>query len=280
MTARLSPAPRPGLKGRLRLVCALDDAGRSHLREQAFSVPFHLSKPFHEEDVLVVNVVNPTAGLFSGDSLTSFVHVGAGARLLVTAPSATRVHDTQGGFAQATQEFSAAAGARLEILPELFIPHRGARYRQRTKIRLEPGAELSHLEMLAPGRVASGEIFAFEELDWNTRIWLGPRLIVRERFKFSPHGPIFHALAAFSPQAYLATFFFITDRFTKNSPCWAELDSLSGDDLWIGFSQLVHGGWVVKILARESVALRKAVAAVRRSCHASAGWPVVLARKI
>src|SRR5215207_8034190 len=53
--------------GHLDILCAVDAEGRSHLRHQSFRAPIHLSKPHLDEGTLVVNVVNPTAGLLAGD---------------------------------------------------------------------------------------------------------------------------------------------------------------------------------------------------------------------
>jgi urease accessory protein len=279
MNAVASPA-RSVLKGQLRLVCGVDETGRSYIREQFFSVPFHLGKPFHDHGVLVVNVANPTAGMFRGDSMQSTVRVETGARLLVTNPSATRVHDTQGGRSETGQDYFVQAGGWLEVLPELFIPQRGARHRQRTRIILEYGGELSLLEMLAPGRVASGEVLAFDELDWRTEIRHGEDEVVRERFILSPKNKSLRALKIFSPHTYLATFFLITHRLRKTSLCWEEIAALQAPGLWIGSSALVSVGWVVKILAHDSAELRRGVEAVRRSCFRSADWPLADARKL
>src|SRR3954462_2484072 len=112
----------PGLSGHLELVCAVDAGGRGYVREQAFSGPIHLGKPHLDEDVLVVNVANPTAGLFAGDRIRYRIVVESGARLLLTAPSASRAHCIAEGDAQVEQEFRVAAGAWLESWPEMFIP--------------------------------------------------------------------------------------------------------------------------------------------------------------
>ena len=276
----LAPAPRQELHGHLRVVCDVDQVGRSHLKEQSFCAPFHLSKTYLDQGVLVVNVVNPTAGLFRGDSTRGDVEVRAGARLLLTNPSATRVHDTQEGRSEAIQNFSVRANGWLEILPELFIPQGGARHRQRTSIDIEPSGELLFLEMLAPGRVASGEIFAFAELDWQTEIYFGGRTIARERFVLSPANGSVRALRQFSAHTYVATFFVITKRLEPKSPCWAELDHLHSAGLWIGRSQLMAGGWVIKILAESSGRLRHAVSFLREKLFQSAGWPWPDTRKL
>ena len=119
-----------GLHGHLRLVCAADEQGQTYLREQSFCAPVHLSKPYRDEDTLVVNIVNPTAGLLSGDRVHYDVAVESGARVLLTAPSASRAHRIVEGDARMTQEYRVAAGGWLESWPEIFIPQGGARYRQ------------------------------------------------------------------------------------------------------------------------------------------------------
>ncbi|HEY0257191.1 MAG TPA: urease accessory protein UreD [Candidatus Methylacidiphilales bacterium] len=280
MCDRAANPERPGLQGHLLLVCGVDENGRSYLKKQSFCAPFHLSKTFQDNGVLVANVVNPTAGLFRGDVARSEVRVEAGARLLLTQPSATRVHDTQGGRSETEQTYFVAANSWLEILPELFIPHRGARHRQRTRIQIEPSGELCYLETLAPGRVASGEVFAFEELEWHTEIRCGNQLLVREKFVLSTKNRSLCALDRFSEHTYIATFFLISDRFEAKSDCWPEIERMHADDVWIGFSRLVAGGWVIKILAGESHRLRDTVSAVREKMHRAAGWPLPLARKL
>src|SRR5450432_1187537 len=174
------------MTGHLDLVCAADENGRSFLRQQSFNAPLHISKPFLDEDTLVVNVVNPTAGFFAGDRVRCRVCVESGARLLLTSPSANRVHRMIAGEACVEQNFSVKSGGSLEVWPELFIPQGGAKYRQKTHIEVETGGELLFFETFAPGRVASGEAFQFESLDFETDIFYAGEKIVRERHQLSP----------------------------------------------------------------------------------------------
>ena len=113
------------LTGHLDLTCAADEAGRTYIREQSFRAPFHLSKPSWDEHALLVQIVNPTAGVFAGDGLRSRVAVESGARLLLTTPSANRIHAMPSGRATLDQHFAVADGGWLEVMPELFIPQAG-----------------------------------------------------------------------------------------------------------------------------------------------------------
>src|SRR5688572_13830614 len=187
-----SPAAR-GLTGHLQLTCAADSSGRSYLRSQSFRAPIHISKPHSDGNRLIVNVVNPTAGLLDGDRISIRVSVEPGAQLVLTAPSASRVHRMRDGCAVVEQGFEVAEGGSLECWPELFIPQAGARYRQVTTIDVARGGELLFFESLAPGRVASGERFAYLGLEWFADLRLEGRLIARERYRLGPDTPALNA---------------------------------------------------------------------------------------
>ena len=227
-----------------------------------------------------MNVVNPTAGLFCADTTQSSVRVESGARLLLTTPSATRIYDTQSGRSSAEQDFHVCTGGRLEIFPELLIPHRGARHRQITRINVERAGELCFLETLAPGRVAHGEVFAFRELAWSTEIIYAGQRVVREKFILSHKNGSITALLAFSPHPYLATFFVIGERLDALAERWPALDALHEESLWLGLSRLTQGGWILRLMARDSSKLRQGIAAVRKEIHAACAWPLPQARKL
>ena len=265
-----SPAAR-GLSGHLHLTCAADAHGRSFIREQSFSAPIHLSKPHLDEGVLVVNVANPTAGLFAGDRIRVRVAVEGGARVLLTAPSASRAHRVVEGEARVEQEFHVASGGWLESWPELFIPQGGARYRQRTVARVEEGGELLLIEMIAPGRTAAGETFAFSELDWETDLFLGDTKIARERYRLTPESPTLAAVRGQFAEAYYASCFLVSSRLRADAECWQRIHDLHSDVAWVGVSALVRGGWAIRVLAAGSIALRKCIAQIRREIYVALG---------
>lgn len=260
-----------GLSGHLNLTCASRADGQTFIRAQSFAAPIHLSKPHLDEGVLVVNVVNPTAGLLAGDRIAVRVAVESGARVLLTAPSASRAHRVVEGDARVEQEFLVAQGAWLECWPEMFIPQGGAHYRQRTVARVEEGGGLLLIEMIAPGRTASGEVFAFAELDWETELFLGEEKIARERYTLTPESPTLAAVRARFPEAYYASCLVVSSRLTQDAACWSRIHELHEEAAWVGVSALVRGGWAVRVLAEGSVVLRTKIAAVRREIYTALG---------
>ena len=219
------------MNGHLHLTAVHDPAGnRSFIGRQSFRAPMHVGKGDWRDGVLTVHAVNSTAGLFAGDRVEWRIDVEPGARLRLVSPSATRVHRAaREGVppemlapAHGEQQFRVGGGGFLEVWPELFIPHAGCRYRQTTRIEIEPGGEGLFCESLAPGRVASGEAFAWESLQWATDIYHGGEHVARERWQMRPGAepdPLAGWRGALGvPAPFYATVFFVSDRLGAKLP--------------------------------------------------------------
>jgi urease accessory protein len=251
------------LSGHLDLACAADEHGRTFIREQSFRAPFHLSKPYWDEHALIVQIVNPTAGVFAGDTLLSRVAVESGARLLLTTPSANRIHAMPSGCASVEQHFSVAEDGWLEVLPELFIPQAQCRYRQRTSIEVAAGGEMFFVETLAPGRVARGEILEFTEIDWQFELRRAGELVARERFVLKPSDESTASLRSPFAAGYYASCYLITERIQPDHEIWRPIHDLGGDSVLVGASRLVSGGSTIKVLAADNIKLTRTLRAIR-----------------
>ena len=255
------------MTGHLHLTAAADPrTARTALRAQSFRAPVHIGKGHWDPaaDVLTVHTVNATAGLFAGDAVDWRVRVEAGARLRLVSPSATRVfrHARPGGEisgddARTDQTFHVGgAGAWLEVWPEGFIPHAGCRHRQTTRLDVEAGGGALLCEILAPGRVAMGEAWAFERLRWALDISHAGRPVARERWDLRP---------AERPES-LASLFLIGAAKPALDGWMEDEDGLSklGSGCWVGASRLEGGaGWMVKVLAADGAVLRRTLGTVR-----------------
>jgi urease accessory protein len=269
------------LNGHLDLLACPDEAGRTILRRQSFAPPIHISKPHHDSGWLVVNLANPTPGLLAGDRVNVSVEVASGAKLLLTAPSANRIHTMQEGHAELLQNFRIASGATLDVWPEYLIPQASARYRQRSRVEVEPGGTLLWTETIAPGRTAHGEVFAFSELRFATDIVRGGTQIVRERYLLTPACATTDALRRVFPAAYYASVVCISDALGEGAGCWPVIRALHEPSrVWVGESCLAPGAFAVKITAADSPALRRTVSAVRAAIQQAAGMTAASVRRV
>ena len=253
-----------GLHGHLDLLAGIDEAGNTVLRRQSFAAPVHISKPHRDEGWLVVNMASPSPGLLAGDRVNVNVEVESGARILLTAPSANRIHTMAEGFAEVSQRFMVRAGGSLDVWPEYLIPQKDSAYRQKTRIEVEQGGTLLWTESIAPGRSAYGEVFEFRDMRISTDIILAERPIVRERYRIGSEHPSIHGLRTIFPQGYYASIVCIAPTAESISDSFIELwESLDTRRAWLGYSQLAAGASIVKVIAADSPTLRSLVAAAR-----------------
>ncbi len=252
------------VRGRLRLRAEADDRGHTVLTRRVHEGAFHLSKPYWDGRVLMVQWVNPTAGVFAGDVLESQVEAGPGAALLVTTPSATRIHTRQNAGLPAglqNQSFHVASGGWLEVQPEWLIPQRGSAFRQNTEIAVEEGGALFYAELLAPGRMAHGEALVFEELDLRLRLTVGGKLRVQERLYSTPER-LWPLCSGDSRPLFVGTVILCgavevlkvaRECLAQQTECQSGISAISADTV------------VVRLTATASIPLRQALRALRAS---------------
>jgi len=223
----------------------------------------HISKPYWDECALIVQLVNPTAGLFAGDRLHLSVELSPGSKVALTSPSATRFHTMPEGRAEVVQSFHLSQNSWLDSWPELLIPQRDSDTCQITRITLEKGAQMVFLDSLAPGRVAHGECYAFRRLETMLEIFSEGNLIVKERSVLDPAQNIWPLEVPGWDVCYYGALWIAGD-FPLDL---AELESfpeISSDSYFSGASQIAPNLSVIRLVAPSSLLLKKLIAQTRQ----------------
>lgn len=135
-------------------------------------------------------MVNPGGAYLGADLFTVDVEVGAGAKLLLTTQSATKIYRTPGSFAEQRMSLRLGEGAQLELSPDQLIAYREASYRQNTHILLRPSSSLVMAEVITPGWSPDGASFRYEELRLRNEIWVdgqdGAQLLLLDNLLIRP----------------------------------------------------------------------------------------------
>lgn len=274
-------SPASGAQGHLQIECQADSDGRTFLAKQSFRAPIHLSKPHWDGNYLIINVVNPTAGLFAGDYVEATVRVCAGARVVLTTPSATRVFRAKHPMerTEIVQTIVVENAGRLDLCPDMLIAHGGARYSQASRIEVHAGGELFFTEMLAPGRTASGEVFAYDQLEFTTDLVVGRQFAVRERYGLHASSEGLQSMRRRFPRAYYASSLVVSPA--KN---WEILqkrvEELNGATVIAGASQPADNVYAIKMVAADSMSLRLAISKVRTMVYSHWQSPEPILRKL
>ncbi len=164
----------PRVQAKLSLAFEYNEPARSTiLASSCQEPPLKVVRAFPQQNgATLVHLHNVSGGLLGGDRLSLNVRIGAAATVQLTTTSATRIYRPrqQAATTEQSTEITLAENALLEYIPDAIIPFAGARYEQRTRISLASGAGLFWWEILAPGREASGEIFAYESVEMHAEI--------------------------------------------------------------------------------------------------------------
>ncbi len=171
--------PSDGRTGRATTLGCVDlifarVGSRTVLRRHHSVAPLHvqglLAKSAAENDCAEVVILNVAGGVVGGDTLDQRITAEPGAAVRVLTAGATRLYRVAGPVpARATTVLRVAAGARLEYLPDEIIPYAGALYESRMELELEPGAHAIVTEVVGPGRLHRGELFAYRRLTLRVR---------------------------------------------------------------------------------------------------------------
>jgi urease accessory protein len=229
------------------------------VRIQRQDPPWKVVRAFPQESgILLVHLHNVSGGVLAGDRLQLRIDVAAGAAAQITTTGATRLYRHRAGAEDSEQRVQITVGedALFEYLPDPVIPYAGSRHVQFTEIRMAPRSALFWWEILAPGRQAAGEQFAFERLRIDNHVVTGTRSALRENFVLDPARRPLTAAARMHEYTWTASLCICQEG--RTAATWRaledELNALAaqrtrqGQSIW-GASTLAWDGVVVRGLA-------------------------------
>ena len=263
----MAPAgARRSTDGVLQLV--LQQRGTRTVVQDCYThVPLQILRPVYLDDTgtAYIYLLNPGGGVVGGDTYTLTVTLDTGAQAYLTTPSATKIYATPGTPAQQRITFTLHAEAVLTYLPGQTIPFANAAMHQDMTIRLGAGACAFVGEILAPGRVARQERFAYREYCTSLRVEdMHGRVLLRERSRLQPHSQPLRNLGLFEGYDYLGTFYALGDSQRLPASLAECLHALleQRPQLIGSATALAHGGLVARLLATDHSSVDQALFAI------------------
>ncbi len=290
-TARQTPSvshPTARVNASLALRFEYDAARRTAvLQASSQEPPLKVVRAFSLEDgSALIHLHNVSGGLLGGDQLRMMLEIGESAHVQVTTTGATRIYRSRPDARPATQRIDVRVrqNACLEYLPDPIIPFADSRFAQHTRIRLDSGAGLFWWEVLAPGREACGELFAYDAFEMKTSILALDNPIAIERVRVEPKTYPISSPARLGKHRYWATFYIC--RVGLETSEWLALEyqlrevireSFPAADMLWGISTLPAHGIVCRCLAvcgRDALAcLNKLWRAAKLSLYGTEAIP-------
>lgn len=178
---------RFGKQSRLLLDVACEN-GRSFLQDSSFTAPFKVMKPFYGDDLMQIMVLSVSAGLMAGDDQAIDIRLGAGARARIGSQAAEKVHAMPPEL-RASRRIAVhlAQNSSLVYTPLPVIPFADSAFAGTIAFDLEDAtASLVYCDIIAAGRVAGGECFAFREYRNRATVRQAGRLVYADNVVFLP----------------------------------------------------------------------------------------------
>jgi urease accessory protein len=247
-----------GKLGVLRLALA-PRGGRTVVAEQYWRIPLQVLPPSYQDDddSAWVYLLNPTGGVVQGDSLRTHVALAPGARSLLSTQSATKVYRMDEGYAEEINHYTLTGDAVLECVPDQTIPFAGSRFYRSTRVDLEPESTLILTDLLAAGRVARDERFAFEQLfvEVEVRVDGEPRFV--DRLHVAPAEGRLDRLGLWNGQAYYGCLYAYSSRLDEGLVAGLA-DLVEGrEGVYGGAGQPAPGFAVARVLGPTTWAMRE-----------------------
>ena len=158
------------------------------MARQFWKIPLQILKP-HYYDVdgtAVVYSLNPAGGILQHDRLLTEIECEAGADAIFTTPGNNKYYRMDEDCAKVWNRLYVRSGGVLEYLPEHNVPFAESAVYQENEFRVEKGAVLFAADMVTPGRVGSGEQFAYARFASRTRIYIDGELALYDNCCLEP----------------------------------------------------------------------------------------------
>ena len=232
----------------------------------------HVSKPYWDGDVLLTQVINPTAGLFAGDTLAIRVSVEEGSSVALTSPSATRFHTMDSEKARVDQHFSIKEGAYLEFLPDWNIPQKNSEVEQDTTVDVAKGGQCVFVERFMPGRIAHGEAYTFRSFTARTKVYYASKLVSQERMHLEGGEDGWPLHTREFKISYYGAFWLVKENIKDQQKIVYELENLlSSDQIYCGVTLLNDSVMIVRLMASRSVHMQSCIVQTRK--HLTSVFP-------
>lgn len=199
-----------------------------------------------------------------GDRYSVEVELADGAMAHISTGAATQIGTMEGGEVETKQRFRLGQRAYLEWMPKELIPCSGARYNSTTEITIHPSAALFYSEVVACGRLHSGECFDYESLSLSVQLaTTSGRVFARDAVRLEPQFRAPSEWALMCNFTHFATAIIVAPS-EITTQLYSQILPISECNLRLSVARMVEGrGLIVRFLGQSSQQLS---AELRKVC--------------
>ncbi|MBG9733078.1 urease accessory protein UreD [Paenibacillus alvei] len=245
---------------------AEERSGKTVARDVYFHGAFKVMRPIYHDDSgqACYYILNPGGGYLDGDRYLMQISLEEGARITLTTQAATKIYKTPKKPAYQEVEIRLKKGSYLEYITDPIIGYEHARYKQKTVIWMEKGANLLYSEIVTSGWSPDGRQFSYDLLQFMNEIYLDGVLAVHDHIKLNPAAHRMTSLGFMEGYSHLGSMMMISEQVDQDflDRLYLEIDGKS-EDCRIGLSLLPVSGLMARVLANST----QTIEAIFACCH-------------
>lgn len=235
--------------------------GKTIAQDMYFYGAFKLMSPFYlnNDEQACFYIMNPGGGYVDGDTYRMDIHLDKEAQLLLTTQSASKIYKTPKNPVVQEINITLKEGSLLEYLPDPIIGYKNSRYKQKTIVHMEKGTSLIATDIITSGWDPKGNLFSYQMLDLNTKVYLDDNLILLDHIRLTPDIQTLSSIGHFEEYSHLGTMIVVSE-YTDESLISMLYDLLETQNLKcrFGLSMLSKPGFMLRILASSTQEVTRA----------------------
>ena len=187
--------------------------GRTVITHSEFTAPIKIAAPFYRKDHTEIMMMTASAGILDGDSYDINITVRENAALRFTGQSYTKIFRADKSGATQNVTINVEKGGTLIYAPCPVIPFGGSIFDGSTNVYLHPESRFAMTDILASGRIAMDEEFAFTSYRSRTAVYIDGRLKYLDNRSLAPENTALDSIGFFEGYTHTGSaYFYGADR--------------------------------------------------------------------
>lgn len=237
------------------------------LKESSHNAPYKVihygSRHLHEHLELIMMSASP--GIMDGDEIDIEVNVHENAQLKLFTQSFNRLHPMEKGAVQRTNVLVKKGGI-YKFIPHPITPFANSIFRTVNEIQLDETANLIWGDIIASGRVHSGESFQFSRLHSITKVYSGKKLVLYDNQLLEPGRQPFDSILFYERYTHQATLMYVSPYAAELKAELDEILTTQYEEFTFGFTQCAPNAVMIRAMGNEGVMLYDWLSAMGQLC--------------
>jgi urease accessory protein len=237
------------------------------LKDSQHNAPYKLihygSRHLHKHLELILMSASP--GIMDQDEINISVNLSEKAQVKLFTQSFGKLHPMEKGAVQNTVVHIKKDGI-FKYIPHPVTPFANSIFKTTNDIHLDESATLIWGDILASGRIHSGESFDFTRFHSVTRIYNGKKLVLFDNQLITPQTQPVHSILFYEGYTHQATLI-IVSPFAKELK--AELDEIligQYEQITFGFTECASNAVMLRAMGSDGVLLHDWLSTMGQLC--------------